>query len=154
MQNFYVVIKKDCLTLYEKNGNTFEKVYLGGNPEYAYSVNSAKEHTEKFMAMIQEEYNLDSVGEVEFVVIDNEDEIVSDVMLKAFGKSVKEKIEIDKLMLDVSDALRRDKKMHISEYGINFDGKKYAVSNRKISKEEFSLLAYTLTDDVLMKYVR
>ena len=153
MQTFYVIIKKDCLSIYEKNVNSYEKVYLGGNPEYAYNVNSAKDYVNRFFEMIIEEYNLDTIGEIDFVVIDNEDEIISNVMLAALGQSVKRQISIENLMLEVLDSLGRDLKLHISQYGINFDGKKYLVKDKRVVKEEFCLLAYTLTDDMLIKFI-
>ena len=153
MQTFYVVIKKDCLLVYEKNGCSYEKVYLGGNPEYAYSVNSAKHYTNRFLDKIVEEYNLDSIGEIDFIVIDNEDEIISNVMLEAFGQNVKKRISIEKLISEISASIGRDKKLHVSEYGINFDGKKYLIKNQQVVKEEFSLLAYSLSDDMLMKFI-
>lgn len=154
MQTFYVIIKKSNLLIYEKNGTSYEKVYLGGNPEYTYSVNSTKDYVKKFFNMIIEEYNLDTIGEIEFIVIDNEDDIISNAILEAFGENIKTHIDIEKLMLEISSSIGRDKKLHISEYGINYDGKKYLVKNKKIVKEDFSLLSYTLTDDMLMKFFR
>lgn len=154
MQTFYVLIKKNFLSIYEKNGNAYEKVYLGGNPDFSYSVSSAKECADRFLKMILDEYNLNTMGEIDFVVIDNEDEILSDVMLRAFGQSVKKRISIEGLIGEVLSNIGRDKKLQISEYGINFDGKKYLVKGKQVVKEEFSLLAYTLSDDMLIKFVR
>ena len=56
-------------------------------------------------------------------------------------------------MLKVSSSLERDKNLHIFEYGINYDDKQYLVKNENVVKNEFSLLSYTLTDDMLMKFV-
>ena len=153
MQTFYVIIKKDYLLIYEKKGNLYERVYLEGKPEYAYNVNSAKDYAKKCLDTIVNEYNLDTMGEIDLIVIDNEDEIIANAMSDAFGKNVKERIKIEKLMSEVSAGIGRDKKLRISEYGINYDGKKYLVRDGKVVKEEFSLLSYTLTDDMLMKFV-
>lgn len=153
VQTFYVIIKKNYLSIYEKNQKSYERVYLGGNSEFVYSVNSAKDYIEKILNMIVEEYNLDTIGEIDLIVIDNEDDIVSDAILNALGENVKERINIEKLMLKVSSSLERDKKLHIFEYGINYDDKQYLVKNENVVKNEFSLLSYTLTDDMLMKFV-
>ena len=125
MQTFYMVIKKECLSIYEKNGNTYE----------------------------MEEYNLDTIGEIDLIVMDNEDDIISNAMLEAFGDNVKQRISVEKLMLEILGRLGRDKKLRIPDYGINFDGKKYFVKDNKVVKEEFSLLAYTLRDEMLMKFI-
>lgn len=153
MYTFYVIIKKSHLSIYEKKGDSCERVYLGGNPEYTYSVNSARDYIKRFFDMIVEEYNLDTIGEIDFVVVDNEDEIISNTMLEVFGENVKERIRIKDLMLKVSLAIGREKKLCIFEYGINYDGKKYLVKSGKIVKEEFSLLSYPLTDDMIMKFI-
>ena len=153
MQTFYVIIKKEYMSIYEKKGSSYEKVYLGGNPEYAYSVNNAKEHANRFLEMIVEEYNLDTVGEIDFVVIDNEDEVISNAMLEAFGQSVKNRINIEKLILEVATSMGRDKKLRIFQYGINYDGKRYLIKDKSVVKEEFCLLSYTLTDDMLVKFI-
>jgi hypothetical protein len=153
MQTFYVIIKKDYLLIYEKKGDVYERVYLKGKLEYAYSVNSAKDCAARCLNTIFDEYNLDTMGEIDLIVIDNEDEIITNAMSDAFGENVKKRIKIEKLMSEVSASIGRDKKLRISEYGINYDGKKYLVRDGKVEKEEFSLLSYTLTDDMLMKFV-
>lgn len=153
MLTFYVIIKKECLSTFGKNGSSYEKVYLGGNPEFSYSLNSAKDYVSRFFDMIIEEYNLDTIGEIDFVIIDNEDEIISNAMIDAFGDSVKKRISVENLMVEVSAGIGRDKKLHISEYGINFDGKKYLIKDKKAVKEEFNLLAYTLSDEMLVKFL-
>ena len=153
MQTFYVIIKKDYLLIYEKKGDVYERVYLEGKLEYAYSVNSAAKDCARCLNTIVNEYNLDTMGEIDLIVIDNEDEIIANAMSDAFGENVKKRIKIEKLMSEVSANIGRDKKLRISEYGINYDGKKYLVRDGKVEKEEFSLLSYTLTDDMLMKFV-
>ena len=47
VQTFYVIIKKNYLSIYEKNQKSYERVYLRANSEFAYSVNSAKDYIEK-----------------------------------------------------------------------------------------------------------
>lgn len=153
MQTFYVVIKKEVLIIYEKDGDSFERVYLGGNPEYSYSVNCSQEHINKLFECLIEEYNLDTIGEVDFIVVENEDQIVSKSVVNALGQSVKNLINIEGLMIKISEGIGRDKKLRIREYGINFDGKRYLFEDEKISKEDFCLLSYSLSDDMLMQFV-
>ena len=88
MQEFYIIIKKESLLVYEKKGNGYERIYLGGNPEYLYSLNNPSKSIEKFLALITEEYNLDSIAEVNFNIIDNEDKIVSNTVCKCQYKNV------------------------------------------------------------------
>ena len=94
MQTFYVIIQKNYLSVYEKNADMFEKVYLGGNPYFAYTVNNAVDYIQRFFSMIIEEYNLETVGEVDFVVIENEDRIITDAVSKAMGECIKKQLKI------------------------------------------------------------
>lgn len=153
MQEFYIIIKKEFFSVYEKKENSYERIYLGGNPEYLYSVKNASKSIEKFFALIVEEYNLDSIAEVNFNIIDNEDKIVSNTVLESFGIYVKKCIHIETLMLKILNSLGRDAKLRILEYGINYDNKNYIIKDNGLNKREYSLLAYKLIDDKLIKYV-
>lgn len=153
MQTIYLIIGKDKLCLYEKNSNSFERLYIEGNPDYIYDINNAKSGIKSLMDSLVDEYNLDTMAEIDFIVIDNEDKIVSEVMGNVLGEYVSKKYSIDSLMKDIINKLSRDKKLLISEYGINFDGKNYQVADGKVKKAGFSLLGYTLQEDDLMKYL-
>lgn len=153
MQTFCVITKKNTLSLYEKDGNHYSKVYLNGNDEYAYSINSTQDCIDRFMNSMAEEYNLDSIGEIDLILIDNEDRIIAESVINAFGDSVKEVVQIEKLIPEIMMKLDRDKSLHISDYGINYDGKKYMLHENCVSKEEFSLLAYTISDDQIIRHL-
>lgn len=153
MQTFYVVVKKRVLVVYEKKNNSFERVYIGGNPDYSYSVNCSKEHISRLINSLVEEYNLDSIGELDFVVIENEDSIISASVLGAFGQSISNVVKIEDLINKVSKNLGRDQKLHISEYGINYDEKRYLVRGNELLKEDFCLLSYSLSEDMLMRFI-
>lgn len=153
MKTLYLLIGKDRLYLYEKNGNSFERLYIEGNSFYEYDINNAKNSLEKLMQYLVDEYNLDTKAEIDFVVIDNEDKIVSEVMRQAVGEYEKQKYDIECLIKNVSQKLSRDKSLMIQRYGINFDGKNYLIDNDTIKKREFSLLGYTMQEDNLLKFV-
>lgn len=152
MQTFYVVLEKEIISIFEKNHDSYEKVYIEGNPEYTYEINCAKACTDKLLSILVNVYNLDSAGEIDLVMIDNEDKVVSEVIDKALSKHIKEKIQIDDLICRISQKLDRDENLHISEYGINFDGKNYLCKSSGVKKSEFYLLGYTVSADELLKY--
>lgn len=154
MQTFYLLIGKSNLYVYEKKDNTYERLYIEGNPEYAYDLNSDKTSIEQLMDELVNEYNLDTKAEIDFIVVDNEDRIVSEVMQKVLGEYQSKVYEIDFLMKLVAGKLQRDSKMMIDKFGINFDGKNYLLSDGGIVKNDFNLLGYTLNEDDLMKYIR
>lgn len=153
MQTIYLLIGKEKLYLYEKNANLFERLYIEGNPDYSYDINNVKYGIQQLMDNLVNEYNLDTKAEIDFIVIDNENEIISEVVEKIIGEYESKKYTIDSIIIKVFNKLSRDKKLLIEEYGINFDGKNYLLINGNLNKKEFSLLGYTLQEDNLMKYV-
>lgn len=153
MQTFYVVLEKAIMSIYVRDNGSYERIYIEGNPEYTYDINCAKDSVEKLLFSLVNENNLESVGEIDLILIDNENKIVTEVMEKALKEYIKEKIQIDSLICKMSKKMSRDKKMYITQYGINFDGKNYICKGEKINKSEFSLLGYTVSSDELLKYV-
>ena len=153
MQTLYLVIEKSTLSLFQKNSTHYERLYIEGNSEYVYDLNSANESINKLFKILVNEFNLNSIAEIDFIVIDNEDKVISEVVNKTLQKYIKEKYEIKKIMKHISQKLSRDKNMYILEYGINFDGKNYILSKNNIIKMDFSLLGYTITNEQLVEYI-
>lgn len=154
MQEFYVIIKKDFLFLYERNDASYERVYLEGNDKYAYEINRIEEGMNAFLSLICDEYNLDSTGEIDLIAILNEDKIISDAIVGVLGENIIEQIDIYQLLDNVLRRLERDKELYINQYGINYDGKNYVLDQEQLKKGEFSLLAYTVSEDMLMRNIR
>lgn len=152
MQDFYMIIKKEYVCLYEKTGNGFERVYLNGHPEYAYSINHVKDTMEELLKVLQDEYNLETSDELGFTVVENEDRIVTESVVRELGTCVGERIGIERLVEAVMKGLRTDRKLFIDEYGVNFDGTNYVPEEKGIGKNRFSLLGLTIGCDELLKY--
>lgn len=113
----------------------------------------ANDCVERLCTMIVEEYNLDTIAEVDFVVINNEDTFISEVMTKALNQNIKEIISVDCLIKTAMMNLSRDQNLYIPKYGLHFDGKSYFLRESNLYKEEFSLVSYALKDGMLMKFL-
>lgn len=153
MQTFHLIVQKNKLILFEKSGDNFERIHVEGNPELAYDLNCVKEDVDKLLSFLKNEYNLDSVEEIDFVMIDNENKIISDILRKVLENHIKEIVNIEQLILEISQKLSTDPKLHILDYGINYDGINYLYQNGSVNKTDFSLLGYTLSADNLMKFM-
>lgn len=151
MQTFYLVIEKSSLSLFSLNN--YERIPIEGNEQYTYDLNYSTNCINILLEILANEFNLDSIGEIDFIVINNEDKVISEVMNKALEKHIKKIYDIEKIVENLLYKLNRDKKLYIDKYGINFDGKSYIIQENKISKKEFNLLGYTITDEQLIKFV-
>ena len=152
MQNFYMIIGKNELFLYEKNENGYVRQFIEGNSEYSYKLNNAKNDVDRLIKSLVNEYNMETSAEIEFVVIDNENTIYSETIEKALGEYVTKKNDLKQILTNIIKKLKRDNKLMIDELGINFDGKNYVMSNNKLIKNDYSLLGYTLQADDIMKF--
>lgn len=153
MQKFYLVIEKENLILFEKKANAYDRLYLEGNSEFSYELNKVDDDVNRLLEILVNEYNLDSMGEIEIILISNENKMISEKFLEMLEKYIKEKIEISTLLFTVMKKLMLDKKLFIEKFGLNYDGKNYIIKENKLMKKEFSLLGYTLTTEQLMKYI-
>lgn len=154
MQKVYLVIAKKNIYIYKKEGDSFERIYIDGNSEYEYSVNAITAGIEKLKEKLVDEYNLDTQEGLNFTVIENEDKSITQAVENVLGQCIHKKYALEKLMTDILKQLCMDKKLLISEYGINFDGKNYLIIRDKIMQKEFSLLGYTLCPDKLVEYIK
>ena len=151
MQKFYMIIGKNELFLYEKNENGYVRQFIEGNSEYSYKLNNAKNDVDRLIKSLVNEYNMETSAEIEFIVIDNENTIYSEIIEKALGEYVAKKNDLKQILTNIIKKLKRDNKLMIDELGINFDGKNYVMSNNKLIKNDYSLLGYTLHADDIMK---
>lgn len=153
MQTFYMVVQKGKVNLYVREGSRLVGQYINGNPEFCYKLNHAAGDMQRLFQSLVDEYNLDSVAELEIIMIENEDAVCSQVVGQALGEYVVERKGIGEAISKAWKRLVKDKKLMVQEYGINFDGKNYKIESERVKKSGFSLLGYTLDPGSLMKYI-
>ncbi len=101
MQTFYMITGRDVLYLYEKNGTNYNRQYIEGNPEFHYQVNNMKNDIEKLLKALMEEYNLDSILEITFVVIGNDDPIVTEAVDRALEGHISKQYDLSTIMPEI-----------------------------------------------------
>lgn len=152
MKVFYLVIGNDKLFLYTKENDQFAKSYMNGVPYFEYDANKATACMNELLDVLVKEYNLETNAELEFIVLENEDGTRTKVIESALKDYIKTKISLSTVLADMMRKLKKDKKLYIDKLGINYDGKNYMLLDKKVIKSEYSLLAYTVSADSLMKY--
>lgn len=153
MQTFYMIIGKDALYLYEKNGRNYNRQYIEGNPEFHYQLNNIKKDIEKLLEVLVEEYNLDNQSELTFVVVGNGNSVVTEVITKALDGHISDKRDMGFIMPEIIQKLYKDEIPLVKEYGVNFDGNNYRLMNGKLGMYDYHLLGYTLNEDKIMEYI-
>lgn len=153
MVRFYMLIGKDKLFLYEKINQQYVRQHVEGNPYFSYDLHQAKEAAERLLKVLENEYNLDGPSEIDIVIIENRDPQYSEIMKKAFENNAIETWSLDTVLKPAIQRLRREKREHIDELGVNFDGAHYMVEGDSLREGSFSLLGYLLSEDKLMNLV-
>lgn len=150
---FYIVIGKGAFFLYRKNGKSFEPEYIDGNPYYRYILHEIKSSAEKMLTELADNNNLEDRSNIELVIIENSDRVRNVNVEKALEKYITETIKLDKLILRLMhDLLKRDN-LYIDQLGINYDEECYVMKSNNLERSNYSLLAYTVNQDMLIHYV-
>ena len=150
---FYVVIGKSAFFVYRKNGENFEPEYIDGNPYYRYILHNIKSSAKQLLTALVDINNLDNENELELAIIENSDRVRNVNVEQALEQCIKERIKLDTLLLRLLQDLSEDKSLYIDEFGVNYDGECYVIRNAALERSRYSLLAYTVNQDMLMSYV-
>lgn len=141
---FLTVIGKHGLYTYQKDGERYQLQYIEGSEAYPYNSSSANEDIFAYMEALANEKNLGTVAKLEFDVLESSDQFCNKAVIQALEEYVNRRYSFDEALTAVLKKLSRDKKLLISEYGINYDGSSYQMVNGNVENREFDLLAYTI----------
>ena len=148
-----MIIGKNAFFLYRKNDKNFEIEYIDGNPYYQYILHEIKLYAEQVLTALVDINNLDDKNEIELIIIENSDHVRNVNVEQVLEKYIKERLKLDTVLLRIMHDLLEDKNLYIKDFGINYDGECYILENNILKRDNYSLLAYTINQDMLMKYV-
>lgn len=152
--NLHMIIGKNAFYLYHRVNNGFEIEYVDGNPYRRYDTHTIKTDLARLLETVADTNNLDSADEIYFTLIENADHIRNANVEQFLGSRVKEKFSINGILRRVVNSLTSDKDLHISEFGINYDGANYILRDGQLKKNPYSLLAYNVGHEKIMEYVQ
>lgn len=150
---FFVIIGKENLFVFEKNGNQYIKQFIEGSPFYPYDVNSVDENINAFLDDLANEKNLGTKAKLEFDVLENEDMIRTNSVMRVMGEYVTERFSIPDTIRKVIKKLSKDKKLLIDQYGINYDSVCYKIDKENLLISPFDLLAYTVHEEDIIELI-
>lgn len=150
---FYVVIGKGAFFVYRKEDKKFEPEYIDGNPYYRYILHEIKSSAKQMLAALADINNLENENEIELAIIENSDRVRNVNVKLALENNVKEVIKLDTVLFRVIHDLLKDKSLYIDEFGVNYDEESYVMRSNALERSNYSLLAYTINQDILMNYV-
>lgn len=151
--DLHMIIGKNAFYLYRRKNNGFEIEYIDGNPYRHYNTHSIKADLENLLETVADTNNLDSADEIYFTVIENADKIRNANVEQVLGNHIKEKISVNDVLIRAVNDLAKNKDLHIDEFGINCDGSNYFLKNGQLEKNSYSLLAYNVGQEELMKFI-
>ena len=151
--DLYMIIGKNNFYLYRRTNNGFEIEYIDGNPYRHYDTHTIKSDLANLLETVANTNNLDSANEIYFMLIENSDHIRNSNVEQFLENRVKEKISINDILNRAINSLAGNKDLHIGEFGINYDGSSYILRDGKLQQNPYSLLAYNVRQEELMKFI-
>ena len=141
---FFIIIGKNALYTYERNGQRFEQQFIEGSESFAINASSVAEDVNSYMEILANEKNLGTIAKLEFEVVEGSESSINKEIVTALGEYVEKIHGLDEILKTVIKKLLRDKKLLIDTYGINYEGRSYKLVDNNILRGEFDLLGYTI----------
>lgn len=147
---FFMIIERNAIYTYEKNGQHYDLQYIEGSKSFSYSMSSIYENINEYLDALANEKNLGTKAMLEFDVLESSEEFCNIGVINALEGYIEKKYNINEAIEMVIKKLSKDKGLMIDHYGINYDGYSFLLVDGQIQKGEFDLLAYTVhSDDVI-----
>lgn len=147
---FFLVIGRNALYVYEKNGQKFERQFIEGSENVSINPNNIVESVNSFMEILANEKNLGTIAKLEFDVLESEEGKYNTGAVMALEKHIANRYSLCDVLKTVIKKLLRDEKIMVDVYGINYEGSSYKIEDDKIWQGQYDLLAYTVhSDDII-----
>ena len=116
-----------------------------------YQQSHLKDQIRQMMTDLQSDLDVKD-DELAFVMIENEDDVLTLKLENALGNTLKKIAPLPPLLDNYATELKKDASKLVDDYGINFDDKSYLLANGGIQKYDFSLLAYTVDCEKFLRH--
>lgn len=141
---FFIIIGRNALYTYERDGQRFEPQFIEGSETYTLNSTNIPEDVNSYMEILANEKNLGTIAKLEFEVLEGAEDNLNAVVINALEEHIIKKYSLKNTLMTVIKKLQRDKKLMIEIYGINYEGYSYKLKNNGLEKDNFDLLAYTI----------
>ena len=130
------------------NNRSFEQVHIDGSPYVQYMLPNIKDEVILIIDKLANIYNLDGNTDMSIILVENSDRVRNVNVKKALGNKVTKSISINSL---IEKFIYENNDAAVAEYGVNYDGETFIMSEGKIHKQPYSLLGVRVGVDKLMK---
>lgn len=147
---FFIIIGRNALYTYERDGQRFEPQFIEGSELFSLNSTNISKDVNSYMEILANEKNLGTIAKLEFEVLEGSEESFNTAVVNALGEHIDKVYPLKSTLMTVVKKLQRDKKLMIDTYGVNYEGHSYKIANNSLLQEEFDLLAYTIhSNDVV-----
>lgn len=147
--NLCILPLKDRIMLVSLEGSGRSSVKI--DKAIPYQQSHLKDQIRQMMTDLQSDLDVKD-DELAFVMIENEDDVLTLKLENALGNTLKKIAPLPPLLDNYATELKKDASKLVDDYGINFDDKSYLLANGGIQKYDFSLLAYTVDCEKFLRH--
>ena len=149
MTKIYLVICKNKFYVYDE---ARKPIQIDGKPFFEYDRNKIREATLRLTTELVDMNKLPSESELKFFVVENSDATLNEGFMKVRGDLVAKKFSLDGLLRTTIRELSANPKLHVGEFGVNYDGDCYRPADDSLTRSDFSLLALSIEPEALLKF--
>ena len=147
---FLLFLGDDKFKVFELE-NHCKRVFFKGRDSFSFEVTKMQFAIEEMLSILEHEFNINK-DNIFFRVLESDNELVNKAVLEVLGHHVRYKHKLQGVMVNVMAELSKidNDKLLIKKYGVNYDGKCYKSDKNSFFKKDYSLLAYNISEDVLI----
>ena len=147
---FLLFLGDDKFKVFELE-NQCKRVFFKGRDSFSFEVTKMQFAIEEMLSILEHEFNINK-DNIFFRVLESDNELVNKAVLEVLGHHVRYKHKLQGVMVNVMAELSKidNDKLLIKKYGVNYDGKCYKSDNNSFLNRDYSLLAYNISEDVLI----
>ena len=149
---FLMFIGKDNFKVFDLE-NRCERVLFRGRDYFSFELTKIQIAIEELFDILKNDFNINNDNNIYFHVLENNDELINKVVFEAMDGHIRNRHKLQGAMVSVMAELSQIEgdKLMIKKYGINYDDKCFKFNNNAFLKRDFSLLAYTISEDILIE---
>ena len=148
---FLMFIGKDKFIIFDLE-NQCERVIFKGRDYFSFEITKIQISIAEMFGILKNDFNINNDNNIYFHVLENEDALINNIILDCLQGHIRNKHKLQGTMVSAINELSKleNDKLMIGKYGINYDGKCYKIINNTFIKKDFSLLAYTINEELLI----
>lgn len=150
---FLVISSRNSIYTYEADKAGMPRLCIEGSDKFSIAEDSMEEDVKSYLDALAEEKNLESVDELELDIFEGSEKKIIELIRKELKGTGVHVYDLKPILTSVIKKLSANEELMIPKYGINYNGVCYQLEGEEIKEDKFSLLAYTIHVEDIIRWI-